>query len=106
MSVVIIATIRPLPEHREFVRRTLLRSVPQVHAEPGCEFYALHDTGTDFVFVEQWSSPDTLAAHSVSPTVKRVQSEMDGRLQVSATLVTATALPAGDTRKGALATPS
>lgn len=105
MSVVVIATIRPLPEHRESVRTTLLRSVPQVHAEPGCEFYALHDTGTDFVFVEQWSSPTALAAHSVSPAVKRVQSEIDGRLQVAATLVTATALPAGDPKKGALVAP-
>ena len=42
MSVVVVATVTPLPEHVDAVRQALLAAVPQVHAEPGCELYAMH----------------------------------------------------------------
>ena len=42
MSVV-VATITPQPEHAQAVREAVLAAVPQVHAEEGCQRYALHE---------------------------------------------------------------
>ena len=39
MSVV-VATIIPLPEHRDEVIAVLTQTIPKVHAEEGCELYA------------------------------------------------------------------
>ena len=37
MSVVVVATITPQPEHAEAVREAVLAAVPRVYAEEGCE---------------------------------------------------------------------
>jgi quinol monooxygenase YgiN len=46
VSVVVVATITPQPEHAQAVRETVLTAVPQVHAEEGCERYAVHERAT------------------------------------------------------------
>jgi hypothetical protein len=37
VSVVVVAHIRPLPEHLDAVREAFLETLPAVHEEPGCE---------------------------------------------------------------------
>ena len=37
MSVVVVATIKPLPEHRDEVIAAFTETIAQVHAEDGCE---------------------------------------------------------------------
>jgi hypothetical protein len=58
VSVVVVATISPKPEHADEVRQAVLETVPQVHEEPGCERYSLHQ-GRDgaLVMVEKWRAP-------------------------------------------------
>jgi quinol monooxygenase YgiN len=46
LPVVVVATISPVREHREAVREAVLTAIPQVHAEPGCQRYALHEGRT------------------------------------------------------------
>ena len=54
MSVVVVATITPQPEHAQAVRDAVLAAVPQVHAEEGCERYALHEARDgSLVMIEQ-----------------------------------------------------
>ena len=42
MSVVVVATIKPLPEYREDVIAAFTAIIPQVHDEDGCELYTLN----------------------------------------------------------------
>ena len=54
MSVVVVATITPLPGEEDAVRQAILDSIPTVHEEPGCEIYTLHEGTGEFVMVERW----------------------------------------------------
>ena len=47
MSIVVVATISPKPEHTDAVAAAFAGIIPQVHAEDGCELYALHRAGPD-----------------------------------------------------------
>ena len=64
MSVVVVATIIPLPEHRDEVIATLTQTVPKVHEEDGCELYALHQAEDRLMMIEKWASPEALRTHS------------------------------------------
>ncbi len=63
MSVVVVATITPQPEQVDAVREALRAAVPKVHAEPGCELYALHEGDGGFVMVERWADAEALSVH-------------------------------------------
>ena len=43
MSVIVVATVLPVPERRAEVLSALKDAVPRVHAEEGCDLYALHE---------------------------------------------------------------
>jgi quinol monooxygenase YgiN len=64
VSVVVVATITPKPDQVVAVRDALLAAVPKVHAEPGCELYAVHEGDGQFVMVERWETPEALKVHS------------------------------------------
>ena len=57
MSVVVVATIMPLPEHRDEVIATLKETVDQVHAEEGCELYTLNEAPDRLIMIEKWATP-------------------------------------------------
>ncbi|AMC51778.1 dehydrogenase [Mycobacterium tuberculosis variant bovis BCG] len=67
MPVVVVATLTAKPESVDTVRDILTRAVDDVHREPGCQLYALHETGETFIFVEQWADAEALKAHSGAP---------------------------------------
>ena len=64
MSIVVIATLTPLPEHRDAAAGALCNAAPLLHAEPGCELYELHGGKINFVLVEQWADSASLKTHS------------------------------------------
>ncbi|PRY49274.1 quinol monooxygenase YgiN [Geodermatophilus tzadiensis] len=103
MSVVVIATISPQPEHAEEVRQAVLDTVPRVHEEPGCERYSLHQ-GRDgaLVMVEKWESPEALATHGKADALSSLSGRLEGKLTGAPTVTVLDALPAGDAGKGAL----
>jgi hypothetical protein len=43
MSVVIVVTAFPIPEHRAEVVAAFEEAIARVHGEPGVELYALHE---------------------------------------------------------------
>lgn len=63
MSIVIIATLTPEPQHLDEVKSIVLAAVPAVHAEPGCQKYAVHETPQTLVVIEQWDSHEALREH-------------------------------------------
>ena len=103
MSVVVVATISPKPEHADEVRQAVLDTVPLVHEEPGCERYSLHQ-GSDgaLVMVEKWESPEALATHGKAEALTALSGRLAGKLTGAPAVTVLDAVPAGDPAKGAL----
>jgi len=102
MSVVVIATLWPIAEKRAEVVAALGESIPDVHAEEGCELYALHENEDRLVYVEQWASAELLKAHSIGAALAKVNPKLEGLLAKPTEVVVVSPLPFGDARKGAL----
>ena len=102
MSVVVVATITPKPDQLAAVREALLAAVPKVHAEPGCELYALHEGKEEFVMVERWESPEAMKAHGSAEALTTLGGQLADKLAAAPAVRRLTAVPAGDADKGAV----
>ena len=102
MSVVLVVTIFPLPEHRAEVVAAFEAAIEQVHDEPGVEVYALHE-GTDrLVMIEQYESDEARAAHGKGAALAGLVAALDGKLAGKLDVQVLTPHPAGDPKKGTL----
>ncbi|TFV63306.1 UNVERIFIED_ORG: antibiotic biosynthesis monooxygenase [Bacillus sp. AZ43] len=102
MSVVVVATIVPKPDQVDAVREAILAAVPKVHAEPGCERYALHEGDGRFVMVERWESPEALKAHGRAEALTTLGGQLADTLAAPLDVQRLTPVPAGDPDKGVL----
>jgi len=102
VSVVVVATIVPRPEHRDEVIATISETVAKVHEEDGCELYALHQADDRLVMVEKWSSADALRAHSRAAALAAQAPILAGKLTGPAEVIVLQAVPAGDPARGQL----
>lgn len=102
MPVVVVATFTVKPESVDTVRDILTRAVEDVHGEPGCQLYSLHQTGVTFVFVEQWADGDALQAHSTAPAVTAMFTAAREHLAGAPDIKMLQPVPAGDPNKGQL----
>jgi quinol monooxygenase YgiN len=102
VSVVVVATIIPLPEHREEVIAIITETVGKVHEEDGCELYALHQADDRLVMVERWASPEALRTHSRGAALAAQAPLLAGKLAGPAEVIVLRAVPAGDPAKGQL----
>jgi quinol monooxygenase YgiN len=100
MPIVVIATIRPLPEHREAVIEAFKEAIAEVHREPGCIVYALTEAPDRLVMVEQWESRELLAVHSAAPAVTKLGAANAGKLSAAPEVLVLDPIPAGDPNKG------
>ncbi len=100
MSVVVVATFAVKPESVEIVRAICTKAVAQVHDEPGCELYSLHETDGAFVFIEQWADADALKTHSTAPAVGELFGSLNEHLAGAPDIKMLTPVPAGDPEKG------
>ena len=102
MSVVVVATIVPLPEHRDEVIAAFTETVARVHEEEGCELYALHQADDRLMMVEKWASPDALRTHSKGAALAAQAPRLTGKLAGPAEVIVLQAVPAGDPGQGQL----
>jgi quinol monooxygenase YgiN len=102
MSVVVVATILPLPDHRDEVIAAIRSTVEQVHAEDGCELYALHEAPDRLVMVEKWESADALAVHGKGPALAGLGRALAGKVAGAPEVIMLRPLPAGEAAKGEL----
>ncbi|GAB2999671.1 putative quinol monooxygenase [Mycobacterium bourgelatii] len=100
MPVVVVATLTVKPESVDTVRDILTTAVEEVHGEPGCDLYSLHQTGETFVFVEQWADDEALKAHSAAPAVAKMFEAAREHLAGPADIKMLQPIPAGDPSKG------
>jgi quinol monooxygenase YgiN len=98
----VVATITPKLDQVDAVREAILAAVPKVHAEPGCELYALHEGRGHFVMVERWESPEALKVHGAAEALTTLGAALDGLLDGPLDVRRLTAVPAGDATKGAI----
>jgi quinol monooxygenase YgiN len=102
MSVVVVATITPLLEYRDEVIAAFTETIPQVHAEDGCELYALHQAEDRLIMVEKWASREALATHSKGAALAAMNPKLAGKVAGRPEVIVLDAVPAGDPAKGAL----
>jgi quinol monooxygenase YgiN len=77
----VIAIFKPMAEHRDQIRETLLEQAELVRLEPGCEYYDLYDDiNGDLVFVEAWSTRELWMIHNDAPTVATIKAAVAGKL--------------------------
>lgn len=73
MAVTVVAEMLAKPGREADLRRELLEMVEKTRVEEGCLQYDLHEAIGEpgrFVFYENWTSEETLKAHSVSAHLK------------------------------------
>jgi quinol monooxygenase YgiN len=102
VSVVVVATITPLPGQVDAVREAILAAVPAVHEEPGCELYALHEGDGEFVLVERWADTDALRVHGKAEALTALGGRLAGKVSGAPEVKRLAAVPAGDPGKGAV----
>jgi len=102
VSVVVVATITPKADQVDAVREAILAAVPKVHAEPGCELYALHEGDGSFVMVERWESPEALKVHGRAEALTTLGGAIADKLAAPPDVRRLAPVPAGEPAKGAL----
>jgi len=102
MSVVVVATVFPQPGHREEVIAAYTETVAKVHAEDGCELYALNQAEDRLMMIEKWASREALRAHSQGAPLAELRSRLAGKITGPAEVIVLEAVPAGDPGKGRL----
>jgi quinol monooxygenase YgiN len=68
----VVAHLTSKPETIAETREALEAFIDPTRAEAGCVYYGLmqnNDDPTDFTFVEEWESDETLDAHLESPHI-------------------------------------
>ena len=101
MSVV-VATITPRADQVDAVREAILAAVPQVHAEPGCELYAVHEGDGSFVMVERWESPEALKVHGRAEALTTLGGAIADKLAAPLDVRRLSPVPAGEPAKGVI----
>ena len=102
MSVIVVATILPLPEHRAAVIDALKETIEQVHAEDGCELYGLNEAPDRLIMIEKWASQQALDAHSAGPNLAVLGPKLAGKVAAAPDVIVLQPVPAGDPAKGAV----
>jgi quinol monooxygenase YgiN len=105
MAVVVVATVRPQAEHRDDVWTALESAAPQVHAEDGCDLWALHEAKGTFVVIEQWRDPAALRAHGSGPVFTDLTQALEGKLEAPLEVEVLTPKSVGDFDRGAVRPP-
>jgi quinol monooxygenase YgiN len=100
MSVVVVATIVPLAEHRDEVVAAFRETIEQIHGEDGCELYALNEAPDRLIMIEKWASPEALGAHSKGAALAALNPKLAGKVAGAPEVIVLRQVPAGDAAKG------
>jgi quinol monooxygenase YgiN len=103
MAVVVVATIRPLPDRRAEVIAALEAVIARVHAEDeGCLLYALHEGPDRLVVIEKWLTGEALAAHGRGGAITELGKRLDGLVEGTPDVQVLQPHPAGTPEQGTL----
>ena len=102
MSVVVVATAFPIPEHRAEVIAAFEAAITRVHHEPGVELYALHEGPGRLVMIEKYESEQARSQHLKGAALADLRSALQGKLSSALDAQVVAPHPAGIAQKGAL----
>jgi len=104
MSIIVVATAVPKPEHRDEVIAAFERAEEIVHAgEDGCLLYALHEAPNgDLVMIEKYADQAAFEAHSSGAGLAALIPALKGKLAERLDVKILTPHPAGSPAKGVL----
>lgn len=100
MSVVVVATIVPLPEHRAEVIAAIKETIEQVHTEGGCELYSLNEAPDRLIMIEKWASQEALDTHAKGPSLAALGPKLAGKVAGAPAVVVLQPVAAGDPVRG------
>jgi quinol monooxygenase YgiN len=100
---IVIATFYPHPGKGAAVRQALEAVIPDVHEEPGCELYALHEeTEGHLVLIEKWTTRELWQEHLTLEPVRRSRASLEGLLESATEVLEMYGVPAGGSDQGEL----
>jgi len=102
MSVVVVATAFPVPEHRDEVIAAFEEAIARVHVEPGVELYALHEGHDRLVMIEKYESEQARSEHTKGAALAGLRSALEGKLSSRLDVQVLVPHPSGNPQKGAL----
>ncbi|MEV1329297.1 putative quinol monooxygenase [Micromonospora costi] len=103
MSVTVVATMFPVPEHRAEVVAVLEKTIVDVHAhDDGCLLYALQEGDDRLVMIEKWSDAAALETHGKGPAIAELTRALSGKLTRPMDLQVLRPHPAGTPEQGQL----
>jgi quinol monooxygenase YgiN len=102
MSVVVVVTAFPIPEHRAEVVGAFEGAIARVHDEPGVELYALHEGRDRLVMLEKYESEQARSDHAKGAALAGLRAALDGKLTSDLDPQALVPHPAGNAQKGAL----
>lgn len=103
MSIIVTAVFTPLDGAFGKVVEALSPAITEVHGEPGCLLYAIHEAPNgQIVMIEKWQSAALLDAHGEGDAVKQLNASLERLLEKPAEVTRLGAIPAGTESQGAL----
>ena len=103
MTIVVTAMFAPKDGARDQVVAALEPAIAEVHKEPGCLLYAIHDVPNgQIVMIEKWETAELLDAHGDGDAVKRLNASLEGLLAEPVEVTRLVPIPAGTAQQGAL----
>jgi quinol monooxygenase YgiN len=102
VSHIIVASFTPKPGRRDALRDVFLAAVPKVHAEAGCERYAIQEDEEGFVFLERWESEQARLDHEKGEPFLTMMAAAGDDLAAPPAVRILDLLPVGDPAKGQL----
>jgi quinol monooxygenase YgiN len=102
MSVVVVVTAFPVPEHRADVVAAFEEAIARVHYEPGVELYALHKGPDRSVMIEKYESEQARSEHAKGEALTDLRSALPGKLSGGLEAQVLMPHPAGNAQKSAL----
>jgi quinol monooxygenase YgiN len=103
MTVIVTALFTPKEGAFDSVVAALSPAIAEVHQEPGCLLYAIHESPDGRVLmIEKWESAELLDAHGDGDPVKRLNASLSGLLEKPVEVQRHMPIPAGDRQQGTL----
>ena len=102
MSVVVVVTAFPLPEHRAEVVAAFEEAIARVHDEPGVDLYALHEGRDRLIMIEKYESEQARSEHTKGAALADLRTALAGKLSSSLDAQVLVPHPAGNAQQGAL----
>ncbi|MHA7290350.1 putative quinol monooxygenase [Arthrobacter sp. MDT3-24] len=103
MTIIVTAAFTPKDGTYDQVVAALSPAIAEVHEEPGCLLYAIHESPNgQIMMIEKWESAELLDAHGAGDPVKRLNASLEGLLAEPVEVTRLVPIRAGTTLQGAL----